>query len=475
MTDRLARFRLTIWHVVLALPFFAVGIAARRPIRDNSFLWHVTAGRLQIENGSVLTTDPFSFTRFGEPWRTQSWLADLGYAVLEGRWGLGYVSWMVWAVASLFMLAALLIAFRASGGLAATGTFGVLTIVLSVAFLNPRPAIFSFLLFALLVLADGDRRLRWASPLLLWLWAAAHGSFVIGLAYLALQAVRRRRRGAWREIVAGSLAVSLTAHGIGVWEILLEFAGNREALDTISEWATPDLISVPFLPLFVAVVVLIWAAMRGSLGPRDLIVVVPFLALAFTANRSVPPAWIALAPFVARGLSDLRVPDRQPTRRLAAVNALIVLALVVTPLLFSRAEEFEQGRFPVELADALESQRVFHDDATGGYLIYAQWPVRQVYVDDRAELYGNMLAEFARVHGGYAGWQEVFERYKIDEALLRHTAPLAETLRLAGWQTVAESPWFILQRPPQPGSRKADSSEGEGPLGGPPPSVNDRS
>ena len=41
------------------------------------------AGELQLEIGRVLTTDPFSFTAGGEAWRTQSWLAELGYAWLE--------------------------------------------------------------------------------------------------------------------------------------------------------------------------------------------------------------------------------------------------------------------------------------------------------------------------------------------------------------------------------------------------------
>ncbi|MEX0946687.1 MAG: hypothetical protein WD064_04920, partial [Acidimicrobiia bacterium] len=82
-------------HVAILLPLFAAVIAARLPVRDNSYLWHVRAGTLQIERGEVLTTDPFSFTAMGRPWRTQSWLADLLYGWADNLWSLETVTPLV--------------------------------------------------------------------------------------------------------------------------------------------------------------------------------------------------------------------------------------------------------------------------------------------------------------------------------------------------------------------------------------------
>ena len=84
--------RLTPGHLVLLVPWIGLVVGAASPIRDNSFLWHVRAGTLQLDLGHVLRTDPFSFTMQGAPWRTQSWLLELGYGLLE-RWtnGLGWV------------------------------------------------------------------------------------------------------------------------------------------------------------------------------------------------------------------------------------------------------------------------------------------------------------------------------------------------------------------------------------------------
>jgi hypothetical protein len=76
---------LSVAHVALVLPWIMAVVAARLPVRDNSFLWHVTAGRLQIEQGAVLTADPFSFTFLGAPWRTQSWLLELVYGLADNH------------------------------------------------------------------------------------------------------------------------------------------------------------------------------------------------------------------------------------------------------------------------------------------------------------------------------------------------------------------------------------------------------
>ncbi|MGD2103239.1 MAG: hypothetical protein PVG83_13485, partial [Acidimicrobiia bacterium] len=52
--------RFSVAQLVLLIPWVALVIDAWSPIRDNSFLWHVRAGELQIDAAAVLTADPFS-------------------------------------------------------------------------------------------------------------------------------------------------------------------------------------------------------------------------------------------------------------------------------------------------------------------------------------------------------------------------------------------------------------------------------
>lgn len=437
----------SVWHLVVLAPWVVVGIVARSPIRDNSFLWHVRAGTEQIARGSVLTADPFSFTALGRPWRTQSWLVELGYGWLESRFGLGFVPWMVMATGAVFLVALGVIAYRRLRRVLPLAVFMVFSSVLVAGFLNPRPVIFSYALFALVVLADDDRRLRWTLPLVFWAWASIHGSFVIGGGYLVLQAIRRGEWSRWREFVLIGVVVSSTAHGLGVWQMLAAFAGGREALSNITEWAPPNLISVPMAPLFLGIVGLVVAGIRGRLQARDLWVIVPFLALAVSSNRSVVPGWIALTPFVVRSLDGLELRTRVLDRRQARVNVAAAAILVVLPFLVPLEGGLSDEVFPVEAATRLQGERLFHDDGTGGYLIYAAWPDRLVYIDDRAELFHTELPEFVEARGGRAVWRDVFERYGIDEVLLRERDPLLETLRLAGWVEVYRDDTFVIMRP----------------------------
>ena len=155
MTEAAARpqRRITIWHLLLLAPWVAVGVGAWKAITDNSFLWHVRAGTLQMQTGRVLVEDPFSFTMAGESWLTQSWLVELLYGWLEGRGGLGFVPVMLVVVGLLTFATVGCIAYQASGSVPAAAAVLLLTLFVLVTFLVPRPVLFSYLLMALVVLA----------------------------------------------------------------------------------------------------------------------------------------------------------------------------------------------------------------------------------------------------------------------------------------------------------------------------------
>jgi hypothetical protein len=437
--------RISVWHLALLTPWLLSAAGFFRTFNDNSYLWHVRAGDIQVATGRVLTSDPFSFTMSGSPWRTQSWLGELGYHVLDEWNGLQATPWITASMSALLFAALGLIAYRSSRSLPTTVSYLVVSALVLAGFLNPRPVIFSFPLFALLVVADGDRRLRWVHPLVLWIWASVHGSFVIGLAYLGLRALGRglSRREVGRLLVAGG-ATLLTAHGWGVLEVLGDFAGNRDAIELMTEWAPPDLLSIPFLPLFALLLGLVWLASKGRISGKDWWLLVPFAALSVSASRAVPPAWIALAPIATRfsipvsGSATIRKP----------IALVLGVAIVFSPLVIPREFRVDETRFPVEAAQSLTSERVFHDDAVGGWLTYAQWPDRLTYIDDRAELFGERIRLMALLRGGEADWREEFERFSIDEVLIAQDTALANLLFAEGWERAYEDAAFVVLREP---------------------------
>jgi len=424
-------------------------LGTRHPIRDNSFLWHIRAGTAQAESGSVLTSDPFTFTAFGEPWRTQSWLLELFYGWAEGLVGLSFAGWMVVFFSIVTFSALALLGFKILKHPFPVAIFLVLTAVLSASVLNPRPVIASYSLLALFVLADSDTRTRWTLPLILWMWASVHGSFVLGGIYLACQLIRRREWKSWPQLLAAGAAVSITAHGIAAWETLFRFFNAGEALSNIMEWGSPDLLSLPLFPLLIGLLLLPLAAHRGLFQPRDYWVLVPFVVVGLTANRSVFPAWIALSPVFVPSFQVLPVARKRatPTSRklLVAIGALILIG----PLLVPRSSALDEGRFPIDAMKSADSTRLFHDDGAGGYIIYSEWPSRRVYVDDRAELLVDELPRFIRARAAKGSeWEEVLTDYQFEQALLRVDDPLLQVLRLDGWVEAFKDEEFVLLRRP---------------------------
>ncbi len=426
--------RFSIAQVALIIPWVALVIDAWSPIRDNSFLWHVRAGTLQIEIGEVLTRDPFSFTMGGERWLTQSWLAELLYGWAENATGLGFVPWMLLATSTLTFAALGLIAFRESSSVTATAFVLILSTLLLISFLVPRPVMFSFLLFGSVILAWDEPKLRWALPFLFWIWASVHGSFAIGLAYVGLRIVTRRE---WRvlpiAIVAG-LATLTTAHGLGVVEILLDFNEARDTLPLLSEWRRPSVASPVFLSFLGGVAFIVIGAYRGRVRLVHLWMIVPFLLLGFSSLRAVPPAWFGLVPLVAMALGGLSLGSKD--RLGAGPTLLFFLVVLLIPFALRGDAELDDDRFPIEARDSLTKERTFHDDRVGGYLIWADWPGRLVYLDDRAELYTDRMAEFVSIRNGETAWEPVFARDGIEQALLRSDDLLVDELVEAGWQSV---------------------------------------
>lgn len=437
--------RLTLFHIALLLPWIAVVVTAFQRVVDNSFLWHIRAGELQLAEGSVLTSDPFSFAMAGEPWRTQSWLVELIYAWFEGWAGIGFAGWLILLVATVTVFGVGLVAYRHSRSIPATAVVLILSAVLLPHFLVPRPVIFSYLFFVLVILAWERQPTRWGLPFLFWLWSSVHGSFVIGLGYLVLRAIQAREWQAWRVILVSSTTTLMTAHGFGVFEMLWDFVQARPYLAFIGEWQTPNLLELAFLPMLLGIFIVVYGAIRGRLDVNSLWVFVPFLALALSAERTVIVGWIALIPLISLGLGNI---DPSWVREFSRpIGMGFVLLIALFPVLFIEAVELDRESFPVAAVAELEDVRTFHDDYAGGYLIWLDGPEKRVYIDDRAELYQERLQEFVEVRAAKREWREVFERDRIEQVLLEEDDALLNLLEAEGWGTVYRDERYVVMRP----------------------------
>ncbi len=445
--------RLRIAHLRLLVPFVVIAWRAALALGDNSFLWHVRAGTVQLEAGEVLRADVFSFTALDEAWRTQSWLVELGYGWLENlTGGIAWVPVMKLIAMSATVALVGLAIYRTSKGRPGVTLGGLLLIVWqATAFGVARPALLGFTLLGLVVaITYTDRRPLWLLPMLFWLWAGVHGTFAVGLGYLFLDALRRRSR---RQVVAVALsgvATGLTAHGIGVWWILVQFFKNRDALDLISEWQPPDFTNPFIVPLLIVIIGVVVAGALGQLDVTDLWIVVPFVVFGVMAERNVWPAAIVLAPIAVRAF-NAKDPKPRPVRPEAVViNWAIAVALVAVAVMgVTQPLRLSEDRFPVQAAvDMLQPGPLFNGSAVGGFLIYAEWPDRDVFIDDRAELYGvEGFQQFHDLKSGL-GVTGTFADFGIEQALLKTEWPLVEFLEILGWDYRYRDEFFVVMSQP---------------------------
>ena len=174
-------------------------------------------------------------------------------------------------------------------------------------------------------------------------------------------------------------------------------------------------------------------------------IVIPFVAFGVMAGRNVWPAVMVLMPIAVKALPP-GGGAKTPRRESAVLNvAFAVVLLAVGVLGVTREAPLSQERFPSDAAvGALGPGRAFADTAVGGYLIYAEWPDRSVFIDDRAELYGpEGLEQFHDIKAG-AGVAELFESLDIEQAVVRADWPLAELLGILEWEPTYEDEFFVV-------------------------------
>src|SRR5438067_1673047 len=428
-----------LFALVFAVGGWRVGLSR---LSDNSFFWHLRTGRWILDHG-VPHADIYSFSAPGHRWVAQSWLAEALYGVLDksvGAFGIRLLT--AFTGAAVAAVTYLLVHRLSRDRLAAVG-LTLAAIGASFTLWSTRPLFLGILAFLglLWIVEVPDswlgRRAIWTIPVLIWLWANSHGTFSLGLVYLGLHLAGRWLEGApfWtgRERVLAQASViavvvaSLNPYGPGLLLFPVQLLTRGDILRRVTEWRSPDFRTIQGLMFagWLAVFVACFALGRRRPSRRDVVVTIPFLLLAFWAQRN-----IALSPLVgvaaaARcvGRDDYRPPSDSPINRLVAA-ALIGLGLVWTAQAAGEPN-FDLSIYPVAamrwVADhGLLGRRLMTTDAWAGYVIVRYWPEQKVFVDDRYDMYPRpILDDFIRFDDGDRRWREILDRNRIDVVVWR--------------------------------------------------------
>ena len=448
--DRRRRFRIPALHPAWIVVAMAASVLLRSALDagvTNDAWWHWAAGRWMLDHHAVIRHDVFSYTVPGRPWVAEEWGFEVLLAGLVRLIG-GAGFWVVSAGACITALFVSVGHWRRDGA----GMIRVAALAaVAAAYLGygqvPRPQAVSYLCFALLLLLLGlaRRRTAWLAvlPVLFCVWANLHGSFLAGLAVLAVDAAlslapaavgRLRvssplpRRAAARALLASILATFVNPHGPGLLGYAWHVAFNPQLAAHISEWGPPPFGSPALLLLVLAPAVLVGAALVLTDAPVemfDLLVWGGLLLASLHSQRFLPYTGLAWCGLAARTLG--RGDRIRPTRLTWPLAAVTVGALVVGQHVpaGAPARGGVDGE-PVAAAQWLGTHpgRVFAEYSWDDYLI-AQG--RKVFVDGRTDLYfgTGLLDTYWKVSGLATDPDPVLARWDVRYVLWPRSTPLA--------------------------------------------------
>jgi hypothetical protein len=135
---------------------------------------------------------------------------------------------------------------------------------------------------------------------------------------------------------------------------------------------------------------------------------------------------------------------------LLALFMLMKWAAVVGAQAATEAELYPEAAVALLRRD--HSKRVFAHYDWGGYLLWKLYPDERVFVDGRADLYGDdLLRQFKIAIQLQNGWRGVLDGWKVETVLVPPNCALAQALFLdPAWRTVfsdAKSAIFERQSP----------------------------
>jgi len=310
---------------------------------------------------------------------------------------------------------------------------------------------------------SGDRRWFLLLPPLFAVWVNCHGSFMFGLMVLAVFlfcSFVGFRAGSlvsipWekprRNMLALAIVLSIAAllvNPAGVQPVIspLDVMFNQStALAAVDEWKPLTFDNgrdLAFLAV-AGVIFLLVMIRRTELHLDELVLFALAFAMAIRHTRMLFVFGIMAAPILCRLLADTWDNYELARDRRAPNLVMILAAAAIAIFAFPTASALElqvNKRNPGKAVDFMRSTglsgRMLNDYGYGLYLIWAA-PEHKVFVDGRAELYGEtgVLKEY----GNWAMLRQdpkiLLEKYQIDFCLISRTAPMARVFPyLPGWK-----------------------------------------
>jgi hypothetical protein len=483
--------------VTLAYCLFVFG-AGTQLFRDADSGWHIRNGEWILDHRALPSSDPYSFSKAGQPWIQWEWGTDVLMGLAHRLDGLRGVASLYALVLALCIWMCCRLHFAAGGDFFLTALLAPLIVTTTSLHWLARPHVIGwlFLLGAVLYCerapARFDRRQLIAVAAVSAVWANLHGSFIIGpviaLLYAKGHLLRRlfwpldalvekeRTRGFLRVMLASLAGSLLNPYGWRLHAHVISYLRDEALTSRVAEFQSFNFhdkgahavalalalamaggllaLSQKQVGRFLVVELLVW---EGLVSAR----VLPLVALLGLplANASFAAAWPGARNLRSSLQSKMNAVlaysdrlhqfDRQIRGTAFCAVAVPLLLLALRAPALSSHIGFPADRFPMkaaaEVAKLPAGARLLAPDSFGGYLIYRFDGALKVFFDGRSDFYGaGFMKQYLVLVNARPGWQEIVSAYGFTHALVPSDSTLRAALEQAGWATIYKDEVAVL-------------------------------
>jgi hypothetical protein len=454
--------RLFLFIVLISL--FAI---TSRPVLDADFWWHLRAGQIIIANHAIPITDPFSFTVLGNKWIAHEWLSE---SIIYCIYQLGGLTLLALIFSGIITTGYYLAYQRSQGQPYIAGFVTVLCAIASAPVWGVRPQMLTFFMFSLFLFLLENYYLTGKfifiipMPFLMALWVNLHAGYALGLFIIGFFIIFKFIESLLPDTRIGViefnptknlilpaigvffgciLAVLLNPNGAYMFVYPFETLNSSAMMTLIQEWFSPNFHSLEWFPLAAMIMLLIatglYSRRRSSLTQTALVTVMAFAAL--RSMRNVPLFALTAIPvlsFHLDGILTIPINNTTSTKKTVLANLAILslafiagIAFVTTTL--SKQEISEKEVFPVAAVNWIRENRpegrIFNTYGWGGYLIWNLYPDYPVFIDGRADVYGdNIMQEYMKIHNAIPGWEGKLQEAGVNIALVETGSPIFNAL-----------------------------------------------
>ncbi|HSG44116.1 MAG TPA: hypothetical protein VLA72_13250 [Anaerolineales bacterium] len=440
---------------------------------DGDLPRHLVTGKYILETGQLPQTEPFVYPYQNQEFVSQQWLSGVVFYLIYKYTGLsGIVVFSALLLAGAFLLLYNDLAKRLDL------RFSIFLVVMlgaattSLSWITRPHLISMFFLAVWLVWADrlrrGENMSIWYFPVLMLIWTNFHGEFISGMLVLLAYAAgsfidnlmhkdgKSEIKKIWFALILSGLITIINPGGLKRWAGMLGFMNNQYMMTRMLE-ANPPNFQDPEMNVLLGLIALsifLLAYNKNRMSASQGLLLAGFTAMSLMAFRNIHLYGVVAPfvlsetlsstieiPFIKRFEQNLKVIETNIQKGfvlpLAVVIALSVF--ISTSKAGSKIYNFNSEFFPVNAVNWVKEHppkgNMFNDLNWGGYIALNLWPDQLTFVDSVADIDGQLTMQYEKVVTLQSGWENIFEEYDIQWAIIPSQSKLSDELVKQGWNT----------------------------------------